>query len=101
MTTDMDEAVEEVIGFYRNYHSYRYVDKKLVMRLQHPVTIEMLKRLNRDFSDLLDEGEFAASEALPEEQDEVHLKDMPRLICHKKRGIAGRFRDLINVVNEY
>ena len=101
MTTDMDEAVEEVIGFYRNYHSYRYVHKTLVMRLQHPVTDEMLTRLNRDFSDLLDEGEFAACDALPEERDEVHLKDMPRLICRKKRGIAGRFRELINVINQY
>ncbi len=101
MTTDVDEAVDEISRFYRNYHSYRYVGERLVMRVHHPVTSEMLIRLNEEFSDLLEEGEFGSCEALSEESDEVHLKDMPRLICHKKQGIAGRFRQLINAVNEY
>ena len=97
----MDEAVDEIARFYRNYHSYRYVGERLVMRLNHPVTSKMLIRLNNEFSDLLEEGKFDVCESLPAESDEVHLKDMPRLICHKKRGIAGRFRQLIDVVNEY
>ena len=101
MTTDMDEAVEEIVRFYCNFHSYRYVGERLVMRLHHPVTSEMLISLNDQFSDLLEEGEFEACESLPAESDEVHLKNMPRLICHKKRGIAGRFRQLIDVINEH
>lgn len=101
MTTSIDEAVEEVTKFYRNYHSYRYVGDRLVMRLQHDVTPEMLEQLNRDYSDLLEKGSYETCEALPEEADEVHLKPLPRLICYKKRGIAGRFRELINAVNEY
>tara|TARA_R110000850_G_scaffold157824_1_gene281867 strand:- start:3945 stop:5039 length:1095 start_codon:yes stop_codon:yes gene_type:complete len=100
MTTSVDEAVEEVTTFYRNYHSYRYVGKRLVMRLQNPVTPALLERLNADFSDLLEAGKFETCEALPEEADETHLKDLPRLVCTKKRGIAGRFRELINAVNE-
>ncbi len=100
MTTDIDEAVEEITNFYRNYHSYRYVGKNLVMRLQNPVTPELIDRLNKEFSDMLEDGSFEACEALPEEADEVHLKDLPRMICHKKRGLAGRFRELIDAVNE-
>lgn len=100
ITTDIDEAVEEITSFYSNFHSYRYVGKRLVMRLQKPVTPELLGQLNEDYADLIEEGEYHTSEALPEEDDEPHLKDLPRLICTKKRGRAGRFRELIDAVNE-
>src|SRR5436190_10485633 len=36
LTSDIDEAVEEVLGFYRVYHSMRYVHRDLVLRLQKP-----------------------------------------------------------------
>lgn len=101
LTTDLDEAVEEVTKFYRNFHSYRYVKNKLVMRLQNPVTPEMLERLNTEFLDILEEGEYEAAGAFPEESDEPHLADLPRLVCVRKRGMAGRFRQMIDCVNEY
>lgn len=101
VTDDLDEAVEEIAGFYRNFHSYRYVGKKLVMRLQRPVTPELLGHLNEEFLDLIEEGAYHTSEALPEEADEPHLAAMPRLLCTKKRGMAGRFRQLIDLVNEH
>lgn len=100
VTTDLDEAVEEISRFYTNFHSYRYVKHRLVMRLQKPVSDEMLSALNRDFIDLLEEGEFETCSALPEEADETHLKELPRLICTKKRGLAGRFRQLIDFLNQ-
>ncbi len=99
VTDDLDAAVEEVTGFYRNFHSYRYVGKRLVMRLQNPVTPDLLGKLNADFADLIEEGAFHPCEALPEESDEPHLKDLPRLICTKKRGLSGRFRQMIDCVN--
>ncbi len=99
VTTDLDEAVEEIVTFFSNFHSYRYVGKKLVMRLQKPVTAELLKTLNDNYRDLLKDGEYEASEALPQEADETSLADLPRLICHKHRGMAGRFRELIDEVN--
>ena len=96
---DVDAAVEEVTNFYSNFHSYRYVGKRLVMRLQKPVTPALLGELNAGYLDLLEDGEYEACEALPEEADETHLKDLPRLICSKRRGMAGRFRQLIDEVN--
>jgi len=101
VAADTDEAVEEIAGFYRNFHSYRYVGKKLVMRLQHPVTPELLGRLNEECADLIEEGGYHTCEALPEEENEPHLADLPRLICTKKRGMSGRFRQLIDIVNQY
>jgi len=32
--------------------------------------------------------------------DEPHLEDLPRLTCIRKRGMAGRFRQLIDCINE-
>lgn len=101
ITTDIDDAVEEVTKFYSNFHSYRWVGKRLVMRLQKPVTPELLNQLNDKFSDLIEEGEYHTSEALPAEKDEPHLKDLPRLICTRKRGVAGEFRKMIDFVNEH
>ncbi|MDA7926828.1 TIGR00730 family Rossman fold protein [Verrucomicrobiales bacterium] len=101
ITTDLDEAVEEVTSFYRNFHSYRYVGKRLVMRLQHEVTPELLDGLNKAYGDLIEEGEYQTCSALPQEKDEPHLADLPRLICSKKRGLAGRFRQMIDFVNQH
>jgi len=101
VTDDLDEAVEEIANFYRNFHSYRYVGKRLVMRLQRPVTPELLGHLNSEFLDLIEEGAYHTSGPLLQEEDEPHLQDLPRLICSKKRGLAGRFRQLIDCVNEH
>src|SRR5207247_6585716 len=38
ITHSVDEAVEEVLGFYRVYHSMRYVRKDLIVRLNRPVS---------------------------------------------------------------
>lgn len=100
-TANLDEAVEEITSFYRNFHSYRYVGKSVVLRLQHDVTPELLKVLNEEYLDLLMEGEYEKCEALPEEADEPHLKALPRIICTKKRGLAGRFRQVIDVINTF
>lgn len=101
VTDDLDAAVSDVSGFYRNFHSYRYVKKKLVMRVQHPVTDELLQRLTAEFPDLLKEGGFERSKALPEEAEEAKIADLERLVFSKKSGLAGRFRQLIDCVNEY
>ena len=55
---DLDEAVAEVANFYRNFHSYRYVGRRLVMRLQRAVTPELLGHLNAEFTDLIEEGAY-------------------------------------------
>ncbi len=37
LTDDIDEAVEEIVGFYRRYHSMRYVGPLLALRLSSPL----------------------------------------------------------------
>lgn len=100
-TDDVDEAVEEITRFYSNFHSYRYVGKECVFRLQKPVTERMLIIIDHEFNDLLASGEFEACDPLPKEADEPALKDLHRLKFHNKEGQAGRMRKLIDKINQF
>ena len=53
VTDDVDVAVHEILNFYSNYHSCRYVADRLVLRLRQAPNPEQLDALNRDFADLL------------------------------------------------
>src|SRR5205807_1497897 len=52
ITDDVDAASEEIRGFYRNYHSIRYVGQTLVMRMQRAPTSDQLAMLNAEFGDI-------------------------------------------------
>jgi len=56
-------------------------------------------QLNRDFADILVGGEIVPSAALPEEQNEPDLAELPRLVLTPKRKNFGRIRQLIDAVN--
>ncbi|HSB70128.1 MAG TPA: LOG family protein [Candidatus Methylomirabilis sp.] len=99
VTDHLEEAVAEVTGFYRNYHSSRYVGDRLVIRLQHAPDGEELDRLNREFRDILASGAMTVSPPLPEEAGEVTLADLPRLVLHFNRYDVGRLRQLLDALN--
>lgn len=99
VTNSCEEAVSEITRFYRNYHSMRYVKNNLVLRLNQRLSEQTLARLNRDFSDILVDGEFEQAAALPAESDEPLLADKPRLIFHFNRRNLGRLRSMIDSIN--
>ncbi len=100
VTDSVDEAVAEVLRFYRVYHSMRYVHGDLVLRLQHRLSEEMMQRLNDEFSDILVAGRFEQTEALPEESNETHIATLPRLRFRFDRRNLGRLRQLIDAINQ-
>lgn len=98
ITDNTEEAVAEIATFYRRYHSSRYVDDKLAIRLNTPLTAEALAAINRDFSDIVIEGEYELRDTpLPTESDECPGKS--RLVFKFNRRNAGRLRLLINRIN--
>jgi uncharacterized protein (TIGR00730 family) len=99
MTGSVDEAIAEIVQFYRNYHSYRWVGQRMVFRLQRKLTDPAVKKLNTEFADLLAEGEIVQSSALPEEKNEPEMADLPRLVLLPHRRNFGRFRRLIDAMN--
>lgn len=80
LTSSVPEACAAISLFYRTYHSQRYVDGHLVLRLNHEISDGHLESLNREFADIVVAGRIERTEALPIEvadRDHVHL---PRLI---------------------
>ncbi|MDP9290853.1 MAG: TIGR00730 family Rossman fold protein [Verrucomicrobiota bacterium] len=100
MTSDVDEAVAEIMRFYRNFRSYRWVGKRMVIRMQSRLTAEAVTKLNEDFRDLLVSGRIEQGMALPEEKNEPEIWDAPRLILCPGQRDFGRLRKLIDAVNE-
>jgi uncharacterized protein (TIGR00730 family) len=99
VTDQVEEAVSEILTFYSNYHSSRYVGDRLVIRLQRPPDDALLDKLNAEFSDLLTEGKIERCGSFPEEMNEPDTVQLPRLsLCFNRRNF-GRLRQMINVVN--
>ena len=56
LTDNVDDAVDEILGFYRRYHSMRYVGPLLVLRLSLPLPPDAIERLNDTYASILTEG---------------------------------------------
>jgi uncharacterized protein (TIGR00730 family) len=99
VTDSLEEAVTEVLTFYRVYHSMRYVKGGLVLRLLHPLSDALLGQIRSEFKDILAAGTFEQVPALPEEANDTHVADMPRLYFRFDRRSLGRLRMLIDLIN--
>jgi uncharacterized protein (TIGR00730 family) len=99
ITDSAEAAVAEITQFYRIYHSMRYVNGHLVLRLQRPLGEAMLEKLAVEFSDILVAGTFEQVSALPEEANDTHVADLPRLRFRFDRKSLGRLRMLIDAIN--
>ena len=99
VTDSVDEAVREALAFYRVYHSMRYVNDLLVLRISSELTPEKLGALSKEFADIIVAGSLEQRSALPEEASEPELADMPRLVFHFNRKHLGRLRQMIDAIN--
>ena len=100
VTNDIEEAVDEVLGFYAVYNSMRFVRDKLVLRLHYEPGEQFIERLNDEFNDVLESGKIEKTTAHRFEADDDHLKDLPRISLHFNRARLGRLRQMIDFINE-
>jgi uncharacterized protein (TIGR00730 family) len=97
----IDEALIRLDAFYRRYHSLRYVDERLIIRMKSELDGARVAELNERFKDILvPGGEIAVSGALEAEADEPELAHLPRLVLDFNRHDFGRLRHLIDALNE-
>lgn len=94
------EAVAEIVAFYKNYHSVRWVGDALVMRIYRRLTEEAIAALNEKFGDMVRAGKIEQSKALPQEKNEPEIWELPRLVLEPHRRDFGRFRQLIDAINQ-
>jgi uncharacterized protein (TIGR00730 family) len=100
--SSVDGAVERINRFYRRYHSMRYVDKKLVIRLTSTLTPNAVNELREKFSSILvPGGNIFLSGSLPAEADEPELVHLPRLVLDFNRRNFVRLRTLIDAINNF
>jgi uncharacterized protein (TIGR00730 family) len=99
LADSVDEAVKEILRFYRVYHSMRYVRADLVLRLQRELSPRLLGHIRTEFADIVASGTFEQSAALPAEANDIDLSALPRLRFQFNRQSLGRLRMLIDLIN--
>jgi hypothetical protein len=99
VTDDVQAAVAEVLGFYRNYHSLRYVGDLLVIRLRGAPTPEEVAALDARFRDVCTTGGIESVAPTPAEIRSNDNVDLPRLGLRFDRMHHGRLRELIDALN--
>lgn len=102
ITDDPMWAADEICNFYRRYHSSRYVDGVLVIRMSSPLPAGTVQQLNRRFAAILakDSGSIEECQAFPDEADQPELWCLPRLKIPFNRRDLGKLRQLIDAVNQ-
>jgi uncharacterized protein (TIGR00730 family) len=99
VTDDVDRAVAEVVRFYSNYHSSRFVGDRLVMRVRHAPDPETLARWNEEFADLwIGAPMELVAGGLPQEAGEHG--ELARLVVSVDRRSIARLRMLIDRLND-
>jgi uncharacterized protein (TIGR00730 family) len=99
LTDDVDAAVEEITGFYRRYHSMRYVGPKLVLRLSSPLPAETLEQLNDTYRGILAGGRIEQCPG-PIEGEDGEYPGLARITLNFNRCNVGTLRLMVDEVNQ-
>jgi uncharacterized protein (TIGR00730 family) len=101
ITSDVEDAARELLGFYRNYHSARWVGDLLVLRLTTAPTRSQLSELNDRFADIVTSGIIRPTKPLsPERSSRDHL-ELARVAFRFDRTHYGRLRQMIDTLNTF
>lgn len=94
---DADAGVEEVTGFYKNYHSSRFYRDKYLIRVRNPIPTGVWRTLNTDFKDLLKSGKFEDASELGD--DDVKDTALRRILFNFNKTNYNGLRRLIDFLN--
>lgn len=98
IASSIKDGVDHILKFYRRYHSSRYVQDDLVIRLKSPLTEAQVAELSERFAPLIQSNSMYLSQALPQEKE---FPDLPRLVFTHTKKRFGLVRALIDAINEY
>ena len=101
MTNKAEDAVKIIKRFYRNYHSSRYVNELLIIRLKHLPSKSAIEGLNEDFSDIITGEQVKTIPTTPAEIEDNDNVDLPRISFGFDRRQHGRLREFINTLNSF
>ena len=101
ITDDCDRAVDEVVRFYLNYDSLRYVGDTLVIRLRQAPNEAQLAELNERFGHLCASGVISLAEPSDAERRADDLLHLPRIAFSFAKHGFGDLRTMIDVLNSF
>jgi uncharacterized protein (TIGR00730 family) len=99
VTDDVQVAVDEVRTFARNFHSLRWVNAVLIIRMQRGPSDEQLQRLEDEFGSISTDGRIRRTDPLPAEIRSKDNVDLDRIALRYNGFAPGRLRRLIDALN--
>ena len=104
VTDSVDETADEILRFYRVFDEMEYVNNRLELRLRSPVAQAKLRTIQRDFADILTDGEFRQESGdtradAGSQNGDARPRTRARLIFHFNRRSLGRLRQLLDTIN--
>ncbi|MBK5333129.1 MAG: TIGR00730 family Rossman fold protein [Ilumatobacteraceae bacterium] len=100
VTDETEAAVNEVLGFYRNFDSIRYVGHLVVMRMKQAPTDAQLAMLNEKFGSLCKGGIARATPFEPERRENDKL-DLARITFTLANHSSGVLREILDTINSF
>jgi uncharacterized protein (TIGR00730 family) len=101
ITQSEEEALQVIEDFYKNYHSLRFVNGLLVIRLTKELSDNELLQLEKEFPEICIPGtRIRSSPPLIEEEDEPDLLKLSRIVLnfnHQHYGFLTAFIRRLNL----
>lgn len=97
----IEEAVNEIVGFYANYHSIRFVNDVLYLRMHREIPDADFQVLRRQFAPLAANGFIEKTQASGiEVKESDHLELFRVAMKYTGKGFAS-LRPLLDAINRY
>lgn len=102
ITSNVDEALQVIEDFYSNYHSHRFVDGRLVIRMNRELTDAQIVELETEFPEILIPGSrIQRSAPLAEEVDEPEKDHLNRIVLQFDHHHYGLLMAFIRKLNQF
>lgn len=99
MTDSVDATRDEILTFWRNYHSLRWVGDVLVLRLRSAPTPTEVAELDRTFNWMCTSGHIQVSGPLGPERAGHDVEHLPRITLKLDQRHVGSLHKLIRAIN--
>ncbi len=97
----VEEAVEEIVGFYSNYDSIRFVDGRMHLRIQRAIPDADFRAIASEYSYLATDGLIQQTTATSTEMRDNDKVELTRIaLDYAAKGFAS-IRPLIDALNRY
>ncbi len=102
ITQNEEEAVQVIQEFYSNYHSMRFINGLVVIRLNKELSDENILELENEFPEIIIPGtRILKGFPLPEEADEPDLLHLNRIMLHFNHQHFGLLMAFIRRLNKF